>query len=183
MDCSSTEVPLVLSRAAVPPSFLQRLSVSRGRFLVARGRFLITRGRCSRGNGESPRPPQPISPHGCNAPVRMVRGTAGPALTFAPRGAHSSTGRRDAPSEPFVRFSRRPRTASSRGSPVVRGSLRSPLTPSRPSLRSGLAIRRGPARATACRIVGLERYVAPLLWADVQIELLETQYVGRYQYQ
>ncbi len=64
----------------------------------------------------------------------------------------------------------------------VRGSLWSPLTLPRPSLRSGLAIRRGPARATACRMVGLEEDVV-LYRAEVQIELLGPQYVGRYQYQ
>ncbi len=37
---------------------------------------------CYRGNRESPRPPQPISPHGRFASVRMVRGTVGPALTL-----------------------------------------------------------------------------------------------------
>ncbi len=69
---------------------------------------------CNRGNRESPRPPQPIATHGPKArsrvtsfpvhlavlapgsrseprTVRMVRGTGGPALTFAPQGAHSST--------------------------------------------------------------------------------------------
>ncbi len=35
------------------------------------------------GSTESPRPPQPISPHGCEAPVRMVHGTYGSALTLS----------------------------------------------------------------------------------------------------
>ncbi|ADB60189.1 hypothetical protein Htur_1299 [Haloterrigena turkmenica DSM 5511] len=42
-----------------------------------------TRVFCCRAGRELPHPPQPISPHGCEAPVRMVRGTRSPALTLA----------------------------------------------------------------------------------------------------